>query len=113
MELPRVDHYSLAIDEEGVVVKGHDILEQFSPLWVEKRAGSSAKQGTAALGGKRSEGEDIGEPHAEGKKTGKYPSGAISLSLGVVGGGGGRRRDCPLLSRIDDQHPVAGATDKS
>lgn len=67
VELARKEHQALAIDEEGGVVKGDDVLEQLAPPGVvQQGAGPSAEgKAAAALGGEDGEGEDARELHVE------------------------------------------------
>lgn len=67
VKLSRVDQLALAVDKQGVVVKGDDILKQVSVGGLEELLGSS-KQGVAGLDRQSDDAEDVGEPHCDGEK---------------------------------------------
>lgn len=68
MKFSRVDKQTFSVNEEGIIVKRHDILEQFTSLRVEDLTRPTA-EGMATLDREGGEGEEVGEPHIEGGKT--------------------------------------------
>lgn len=65
MELSTVDEGALAVDEQGIVVKGHNILEEIAPLWVKEGGGTAIECGCEAWQGEKPRGKAREKPHCE------------------------------------------------